>query len=178
MSKVTSSLVLLGTAIVSGGATYILTRAKYEKLLRGTAPSEPPKPEEKKPEKAPEPGVSPQAVQEKGNLFDYAKKYNEKIAPYIPESTLIPEIDREYVDEDIFDSMREYTSIDYTMWADHILTDENDKLVDDPELTVGIDAVETFDDREVNGAVYILNHSTRTRYQILKDLRRYSEAFE
>ena len=45
MSKVSSSLVLLGTVLVSGGAAYILTKARYEKLLNGEV-STPPKKEQ------------------------------------------------------------------------------------------------------------------------------------
>ena len=187
MSKVTSSLVLLGTALISGGATYILTKAKYEKLLNGDTPKVSKKePEKKTTEKGEiqpnEPTANP-AI-EKGDLFDYAKKYNSKkneelTKPYISDSP-DPEPAPVYtfVDEDIFETSDGYEAVNYTLWADGILTDENDDLIKDPIENVGFEAIETFDAREVNGAVYVLNNKTKMKYQILRDLRRFSEIYE
>ena len=95
-----------------------------------------------------------------------AKPY---ISPEIPETGGV-----EYVSQDIFDTC-EYDDVVYTLWADGVLTDENDGPVADADANVGIEAIERFNELAVHDSVYVLNHEQKLRYEILKDLRMFAE---
>lgn len=164
-NRFSASLVLAGAIVMSSAATYILTKAKYEKKNANsnyTLKRETPKND-----------IEENKLQDKGSVFDYAKKYKENVKPYVP-----PEIQEsggvEYVSQDIFDSC-EYDDVVYTLWADGVLTDENDRPIADADTNVGIEAIERFNELAVHDSVYVLNHDQRIRYEILKDLRMFAE---
>lgn len=165
MSKFSASLVLVGAIALSSTATYILTKAKYEKknadethILKRETPAI---------------DIENNKTQDKGSIFDYAKKYKEHVKAYVsPEITDTGGV--EYVSQDIFDTC-EYDNAVYTLWADGVLTDENDRPVADADANVGIEAIERFNELAVHDSVYVLNHEQKIRYEILKDLRMFAE---
>lgn len=165
MSKFSASLVLVGAIALSSTATYILTKAKYEKKNTDTSYA--------LKRETPKTDIEDNKTQDKGSIFDYAKKYKENVKPYI--SPEIPETGGvEYVSQDIFDTC-EYDDVVYTLWADGVLTDENDRPVADADANVGIEAIERFNELAVHDSVYVLNHEQKLRYEILKDLRMFAE---
>ena len=113
--------------------------------------------------------------QNKKNYFEEIKKngyinYSEcsekdsaktDIEPYI----ISPEEFGEYDD---------YNRISLTYYADGILADDCDELVDHIEETVGIDFFSHFGEYE-DDSVFVRNDRTKTDYEILLDRRKYSD---
>lgn len=67
-----------------------------------------------------------------------------------------------------------YEQINLTYYADGVLADDNDEVMDDIESTVGEDFADHFGDYE-DDSVHIRNDRLRCDYEILKDNRTYDE---
>ena len=73
-----------------------------------------------------------------------------------------------------FGDILEYESISLTYYADGVLTDEYDEVIDDVDETVGEESLATFGKYE-DSAVFVRNDARKTDYEILLDLRNYSD---
>lgn len=73
-----------------------------------------------------------------------------------------------------FSDIWEYDTISLTYYADNVLTDDEDEVMEDIEGTVGADSLERFGEYE-DDAVYVRNDRLKCYYEILKDLRNYSD---
>lgn len=83
--------------------------------------------------------------------------------------------DRPYVINPIeFGEIEEYDKCSLIYFADQILADENEELVEDINNVVGFDSLNTFGQYE-DDAVYVRNDKRKCDYEILKDRRRYSD---
>lgn len=67
-----------------------------------------------------------------------------------------------------------YETISLTYYADDVLTDDGDDIIDDPAEIVGRDFSSHFGEYE-DDSVFIRNDTKRCDYEILKDYRKYSE---
>lgn len=70
-----------------------------------------------------------------------------------------------------------YDQISLTYYADGILADENDEVIDDVEETVGIESLNHFGEYE-DDSVFVRNDTRKCDYEILLDQRTYSEVAE
>lgn len=68
----------------------------------------------------------------------------------------------------------EYDKIGLKFYADKVLTDDDDERIADVENTVGLDAVNHFGEYEED-SVFVRNDRLKTDYEILLDLRSYSD---
>ena len=73
-----------------------------------------------------------------------------------------------------FGEILEYESISLTYYADGVLTDEYDEVIDDVDEIVGEESLTTFGQYE-DSAVFVRNDARKTDYEILLDLRNYSD---
>lgn len=73
-----------------------------------------------------------------------------------------------------FGEFDDYDRITFTYYSDHILADENDEEVEDIEGSVGIDSLTHFGEYE-DDSVYVRNDRLRVDYEILLDLRKFSD---
>lgn len=71
----------------------------------------------------------------------------------------------------------EYDKISLTYYADKILADDNDELVEDIEKVVGSDSLNHFGEFE-DDAVYVRNDNLKCDYEILIDHRNYSDVVD
>ena len=76
-----------------------------------------------------------------------------------------------------FGEFEDYAKISLTYYADHILADENDEMVEDIEDTVGFESLTHFGEYE-DDSVFVRNDRLKCDYEILKDLRRYADILE
>lgn len=76
-----------------------------------------------------------------------------------------------------FGEFDDYDRIIFTYYADHVLADENDEEVEDIEGSVGIDSLTHFGEYE-DDSVYVRNDRLRVDYEILLDLRKFSDVKE
>lgn len=81
--------------------------------------------------------------------------------PYV----IMPEAFMEY---------EEYDHISLTYYADNVLTDENDEIIEDVEETVGEESLSHFGEYE-DDSVYVRNDARKCDYEILLDQRNYSD---
>ncbi len=73
-----------------------------------------------------------------------------------------------------FGEFEGYERISLTYYADQILADENDEIVDDVEAIVGFESLNHFGEYEED-SVFVRNDRTRNDYEILLDTRNYSD---
>ena len=176
------AIVLITSMVLTSALTYILTRAVYEKKPEkakvGIEPAQ-------KPEEKPMKTISNKKgeillqAEEKDDVIKYAEKYKVQhaalVREYNPDPDDVEEI--EFIDADTFDTLDDYETIEFTLYADDILCDEQNKIVIDPENNVGLEAIEKFDDHaNGEGCVYIRNHKIQTDFIVVRDLRTYAEA--
>lgn len=83
--------------------------------------------------------------------------------------------ERPYViSPDEFGEFEDYTRISLTYYADQILADSDDEMVDDIDATVGIDSLTHFGEYE-DDSVFVRNDALKCDYEILLDTRKYSD---
>lgn len=70
-----------------------------------------------------------------------------------------------------------YDKMNFTYYADGVLADEEDEIVDDVEGTVGADSLNHFGDYE-DDSVHVRNNRLKVDYEILLSQREYSEILE
>ena len=70
-----------------------------------------------------------------------------------------------------------YEQIILTYYADGVLADENDEVIEDVEDAVGIDSLNHFGEYE-DDSVFVRNEARKCDYEILLDQRTYSEVAE
>lgn len=70
----------------------------------------------------------------------------------------------------------DYKIISLNYYADNVLTDEFDNIIDDVEGTVGEASLDTFGEYE-DDTVFVRNDSLEIDYEICADLRAYSEIY-
>jgi hypothetical protein len=84
-------------------------------------------------------------------------------------------LDKPYViSPDEFCESDEYEKISLAYYADQILADDNDDLIDDPEDVVGFESLSRFGEYE-DDSVFVRNDRLKRDYEILLDQRKYSD---
>ena len=73
-----------------------------------------------------------------------------------------------------FGEIEGYVQSSFTYYADKVLTDEDDHIIDDAEDIVGADFYKHFGEYEED-SVFIRNDGKKHDYEILKDFRSYSD---
>lgn len=76
-----------------------------------------------------------------------------------------------------FGDNEEHEQISLTYYADGVLADENDEVIEDVEDAVGIDSLNHFGEYE-DDLVFVRNDARKCDYEILLDQRTYSEVAE
>lgn len=116
----------------------------------------------------------------KPELKEYAEKL--KRTGYVrysdragEEETEPEELDKPYViPPEQFGDNDEYEQISLTYYADSVLTDENDEIIEDVEETVGFESLNHFGEYE-DDSVFVRNDARKCDYEILLDQRTYFE---
>lgn len=86
-----------------------------------------------------------------------------------------PMIDKPYViPPEEFGEFEDYECISLTYYADKVLTDDNDELVEDVDDVVGLDSLNHFGEYE-DDSVHVRNDRLKCDYEILYDPRNYSD---
>ena len=76
-----------------------------------------------------------------------------------------------------FGDNEEHEQISLTYYADGVLADENDEVIEDVEDAVGINSLNHFGEYE-DDSVFVRNDARKCDYEILLDQRTYSEVVE
>lgn len=73
-----------------------------------------------------------------------------------------------------FDTLDDYDIESLTYWADEVLTDDNDEVIEDIEALVGYESLTHFGEYE-DDSVFVRNERYKTDYEILIDTRNWSD---
>lgn len=76
-----------------------------------------------------------------------------------------------------FGEFEDYDQINLTYYADGVLTDDKDELVDDVDDVVGVDSLNKIGEFEPD-SVHVRNDQLRCDYEILYDFRNYSDVIK
>lgn len=139
-------------------------------------------------------------AKEKPNVMEYAKKLKEEkyTTNYSAVSASVTEEDEDVVDQfDNSDEFSEFDNIDdeeepsvitpdefgmcagyghdsLTLYADRVLADDSDEVIEDVKNVVGSDFFDRFGEYE-DDVVYVRNDKLRCDYEIFMDNRKYSD---
>lgn len=107
------------------------------------------------------------------DLVDYSKLATRYLNEPKKEEPEIVEEEAPYViSPDEYGEIYDYDQIELTYYADGVLTDDTDEVIDDVDDTVGLDSLNHFGDYEED-AVHVRNDERKCDYEILRDLRNY-----
>ena len=105
--------------------------------------------------------------------------YSDVKMPEVKTKEEVNNVDKPYViSPEEFGELEDYDKIGLTYYADGALaTDDTNELVDDVDNIVGIDSLDTFGDYE-DDAVHVRNDRLKCDYEILKDVRNYTDTLD
>ena len=86
----------------------------------------------------------------------------------------VPETGPYVISPDEFGELDDYETISLTYYSDKVLADDMDQVIDDYMVCVGNDFMNHFGEYE-DDSVFIRNDARKCDYEILYDLRPYSE---
>lgn len=148
--------------------TWNYTKAKYERIAQEEIESV------KEMLKKKQNNLSTEVDNIKPNLVD--ESYIRLVDEYNGSKDMAKEtIDAPYViSPEEFGDLDDYDTTSLWYYADSVLADDNDEIVDDVEEIVGVDSLAQFNEHGED-SVYVRNDALRCDYEILRDFGKYSE---
>lgn len=167
MSKATGILIFCVGTIAGAAGAWVLLKKRFEELAREEIESV------KEVYRAKADADIPEEKSEE--LMDYYKtiknnKYDGEIAVESAEKS--PSA-AHVISPDEYGEL-DYEQISLNYWADEVLTDENDEVINNPVEILGDKALDSFGEYE-DDAVYVRNDEFRADYEVLLDKRTFSE---
>lgn len=107
-------------------------------------------------------------ILETNGYTNYAKNTDERSESVV--KAKIPYV----ISPEQFGMNDDYAQISLTYYADQVLTDEDDEIIEDIEGTIGIDSLNHFGEYE-DDSVFVRNEELKCDYEILLDERLYSD---
>ena len=108
-------------------------------------------------------------------IEEYRNTIQEEGYANYAESKVVNNVEKPYVIKpEEFGEMDDYDTVSLTYYSDEVLTSDRDDRVEDVENTVGLDFASHFGEYE-DDSVFIRNDRLKTDYEILIDLRNYSD---
>lgn len=169
-------------AVIGSTATWYYAKKHYEQIAQEEIDSV-----KEKFSAAKEPVVKNEKgtfkTKEKPSIAEYAKQLSQEgYTNYSNAETLDEEIEKKIEVTEIpfvippaeFGDLEDegYDKANLTYYADGVLADEEDEIVDDVEGTVGEDSLNHFGEYE-DDSVHVRNHRLKTDYEILLSQREY-----
>ena len=118
-------------------------------------------------------------VEEKENVEETVNEYKEIVqnSGYVnynkiseqPKVEKVSSVDMPYIiDPEEFGEEDGYDTMTLTYFADGVLIDDVDEVINEPDPVVGLDNLKIFDEFEA-GSIYVRNDVWKTDFEILKD---------
>lgn len=168
-----NALAFLGGAAIGSLVTYYFVKEKYEKIANDEI-------EQYKAELAEAREYLKLNKDEEEAALEEIEKYREITAKYdyngIDESVYETLGNDKYViaPENFGGEDDEYEQVSLTYYADDILTDIAGNIIDNVDELIGKESLNTFGEYE-DDSVYVRNETLGIDYEILRDLRNYSD---
>lgn len=185
MNKTLTNLLMFTAGATIGSlVTWKLVKTKYEKIVQEEINNS----LQEKLSKRPEPVVDEEVVNEEENtevhiddIREYAKHLTNNLG-YTDYTNIEEGVDESKMDaknkprviepDELGES--DYPVVSLTYYADGVLADDWDDIIEDIEEKVGLDFSEHFGEYE-DDSVFIRNDELETDYEICRDLRSYSD---
>jgi hypothetical protein len=186
-NKITSFMMFIFGAAVGSVVTWQYIKKKYEQIAQEEIDSV--KETFSKlndSEKNNNAGTIVERIKDKPSVVEYAAKLRKQGYTNYSNTNSFSE---EEVDENMINDkpyvispdevgeFYDYDIISLTYYADHVLVDEDDELVEDIEETVGFESLNTFGEYE-DDSVFVRNDRLKCYYEILLDKRKYSDVIK
>lgn len=170
-------------AAIGSAVTWKLTKDKYERIAREEIAEMREYVRNRNKYKGPEQSepTSGETTAKKMTIKDYAAKLDEM--QYIDYSTVnldekeeeVSDVERPYVIKpEEFDTIDGYDIISLTYYADKVLADDMDGIVENVDEIIGYDSLTHFGEYE-DDSVFVRNDRMKCDYEILADTRCYSD---
>ena len=186
-NKITSFMMFIFGAAVGSVVTWQYIKKKYEQIAQEEIDSV--KETFSKlndSEKNNNAGTIVERIKDKPSVVEYAAKLRKQ--GYInysdTDSLSEEEVDENMINDnpyvispDEFGEFDDYEKISLTYYADQVLADEDDELVEDIEETVGFESLNAFGEYE-DDSVFVRNDRLKCDYEILLDQRKYSDVIK
>lgn len=183
---------IIGAAIGSV-ATWFYAKKRYEKIAQEEIDSvkqiftyKKEEPNESSDESIEEDRKHENVTREKPDITQYAKmlskqEYTNYSKPDALEEDPEPE-EKTWkapyvISPDEFGEFDDYDKISLTFYSDHILCDDDNEPVEDVESTIGFESLNHFGEYE-DDSVFVRNERLKVDYEILLDLRKYSDVLK
>lgn len=184
MKNITGLVIFAAGAGIGSVVTWYLVKDKYEKLAQEEIDSVKEVFYERrgeKVEKAVEKIEDARTNNEGLSVREYAAKLSENgYTDYtdIPDEKEVEPtmgVEKPYViPPEEFGELDDYGRISLTFYADHILADDNDNVLEDVEEVIGSESLNHFGEYE-DDSVFVRNDKLKLDYEILLDVRKYSD---
>ena len=173
-NTVTNIIMFAAGAVVASAVTWKIAKTKYEQIAKEEI-SEVKEYYRNKAENEHREEPTPRVTIEKPDLAEYAKKLDDlsyKADVYTSEEGEPVMKGRPYVISPDEFGEGDYQTISLTYYADRILTDELDNVIEDVDDMVGYDSLTHFGEYE-DDSVFVRNDKHEADYEILLDTRSY-----
>lgn len=189
MSKITGFVIFVMGAAVGSVATWQYTKRKYEQIAQEEIDSvkevfsKRESDSEIKVEVSDSQPAKVEKVAEKPDISEYAARlekegYTNYSGIRSRKEEQMPMEEEPYViSPEEFGEFEEYEKISLSYYADQVLADENDELIEDVEGVVGMESLTHFGEYE-DDSVFVRNDRLKCDYEILLDQRTYSEVLK
>ena len=180
------SLFAAGAAIGSV-VTWKLIKTKYEQIAQEEIDSVKERFSTSKSDEAPDTDEPIETAHELGStrkpdIREYAAKLQEEgySTDYASVTVTnskkeVADVERPYtISPDESGELDDYELISLTYYADNVLADDLDELVEDVDEVVGLASLETFGEYEKD-SVFVRNDKRKCDYEILRDARKYTD---
>lgn len=192
-NKITSFMMFIFGAAVGSVVTWQYTKKKYEQIaqeeidsVKETFSKLEVKSKDNESEENNNARTIVERVKDKPSVVEYAAKLRKQ--GYInysdTDSLSEEEVDENMINDkpyvispDEFGEFYDYETISLTYYADQVLADEDDELVEDIEETVGFESLNAFGEYE-DDSVFVRNDRLKCDYEILLDQRKYSDVIK
>lgn len=182
MKKTTSFMLFIFGIAVGSAVTWNYTKKKYEQIAQEEIDSVKEVFERRK--KARLAKVKVEHEESGAEYENYERKIEESgytnYSGGKSEFTAPDKKDREYfvqayvISPDEFGENDDYEEFSLTYYADQVLTDDNNDIIEDIEATVSYEALSHFGEYE-DDSVFVRNDIRKCDYEILLDHRKYSD---
>ncbi len=193
-NKITSFMIFIFGAAVGSVVTWQYTKKKYEQIAQEEIDSvketfsklKEVKSKDNESEENNNVRTIVERTKDKPSIVEYAAKLRKQ--GYInysnTDSFYEEEMDENMINDkpyvispDEFGEFDDYDTISLIYYADQVLADEDDELVEDIEETVGFESLNAFGEYE-DDAVFVRNDRFKCDYEILLDQRKYSDVIK
>lgn len=178
MSKITNLLIFASGAAIGSAVTWKLLKTKYELIAREEiesvkeAFSKRYSAKEESTEEVDDARAKADAAKEKPSLDTYASVVQ---GLGYADNEEEEDMERPYViSPDEFGEIHDYETVSLTYFNDKVLVDDNNDLIEDVDDIVGLDSLNRFGEYE-DDSVFVRNDRLKTDYEILYDMRNYSD---